>query len=574
MNRYAFLNIMTDIITVEPWYMSQWFSLTTFLFAAISVALLIISIIRRRKIAKEEVRRKQEQKAYEEKVQMLINLSYELRTPLTLIMAPIKRLLNKSDTKDENYQTLTKIYRQSLRMKDMLNMVIDLRKMEIGANPLDLEERGTSEWLMEVVRDFIEEERIEGIEITVAVDPGAERIIIDSRKCEAVLVNMIINAVKYSLKGDTIAIKAERSGESIRISVADQGPGIGDLSNSDLFARFYQSDGAKFNIGIGLSYAKILVELHGGKIGAYNNPDRGATFWWEIPTTPVVIKENDESQRAYLNELMGYNPELDIKAPESKIFDTNDMTLMLIDDNQDLVEFLQDILIHDFKEIITAESGNKALKLISSGTLPDIIVSDVSMPDGDGYFLCDSIKNNEKYSHIPIILMTASGDEHSQSEGYRLGADGVLVKPFEMETLIELIRGLLKRRSDIKRRYLDEKGDDNGFGSKEEGFIIKLNKIVSEHISDPNLDQELLCRELGMSRALLYNRMKSITGTGTKEYITKIRIEKAKSLMKNPSLSISDIAEMTGFTSQSYFSTAFKSYTGTSPSQFRRKKKE
>ena len=195
------------------------------------------------------------------------------------------------------------------------------------------------------------------------------------------------------------------------------------------------------------------------------------------------------------------------------------------------------------------------------------------MPDGDGYQLCKEIKNNEKYNHIPVVLLASKGAEQHQSASYKIGADGFLPKPFEMETLTELLRGLLRKRSEVKKRYLDSSDQDRSFGSAEEEFITRLNKVISEHIGDPELDQQLMCKELGMSRALLYNKMRAITGAGAKEYITKIRIEKAKSLMENPSLSFAEIAEMTGFTSQSYFSTAFKNYTGVTPSQFRQKDK-
>jgi YesN/AraC family two-component response regulator len=387
------------------------------------------------------------------------------------------------------------------------------------------------------------------------------------------MTNILMNAIKHSQSGDRINIRAERGDSCVRISISDQGPGLADVDMEQMFTRFYQSGGEKYGSGIGLAYSKILVELHGGNIGAYNNEERGATFWWEIPLSPVKADEQISSARAYLNELMGYNPGLEISVPEVEGFNTSGMTLMLVDDNYDLLAFLREALSNEFADIMIAQSGNQALKVISSGKLPDIIVSDVNMPDGDGFQLCKAIKSNERYSHIPVVLLTARGEDHDQSDSYKIGADGFIPKPFEMETLTEMLRGLLRRRSEVKKRYLDDSDKDRDFGSAEEEFITRLNKIIAEHMGDPELDQQLLCMELGMSRALLYNKMKSITGTGAKEYITKIRIEKAKSLMENPSLTIAEIAEMTGFTSQSYFSTAFKNYAGMTPSQFRHKDK-
>ena len=564
---------LLNIRIPQPWYLSWWF-LCGLIILFMSGATIILLVIRQRRIERlRQFRQEQEQKSYEEKVQMLINISHELRTPLTLIMAPLKRLIKESDPAQENFSTLSRIYRQSRRMRDILNMVLDLRKMEVGKDHLKTEVTDTYDWLMEVAGDIIDEEKVEGIEISVDVDSQASEMHIDRKKCEIVMTNILMNAIKHSQSGDRISIKAERQADMIHISISDQGPGLAGVDMSQIYTRFYQSGGEKYGSGIGLAYSKILTDMHGGSIGAYNNEDRGATFWWEVPVVPVDTEEQDTAARAYLNELMGYNPGMEIAVPETEGFDTSGMTLMLVDDNYDLLAFLRETLSNEFSEIILAQSGNQAMKTISSGKLPDIIVSDVNMPDGDGFLLCKEIKTNEKFSHIPIVLLTARGDEHDQSDSYKIGADGFLAKPFEMETLTELLRGLLRRRSEVKKRYLDNSDQTNDFGSAEEAFITRLNKVISEHMSDPELDQQLICMELGVSRALLYNKMKSITGTGAKDYITRIRIEKAKSLMENPSLSIAEIAEMTGFTSQSYFSTAFKNYTGMTPSQFRQKGK-
>ena len=539
---------------------------------AMMVTTTILIAIKTRKIEKlKRLQQEQEERAYEDKVQMILNISHELRTPLTLIMAPLKRLIKETDPENKDYPTLTRIYRQSRRMKDLLNMVLDLRKMEVGKTRMDIEKTDTYDWIMSVAGDIIDEEHIVGLETVVKIAPGVEEVHIDRQKSETILTNILMNAIKHSKIGDTITISAELRSDMIRISISDEGPGLGDADLSQIFSCFYQSFGEKYGSGIGLSYSKILVELQGGTIGTYNNDEKGATFWWEIPVTP--IESTRVEPKAYLSELMGYNPGQEIQLPECESFLTGSMRLMLVDDNRDLLEFLREALSNDFKEIISADSGNKAMKIISSGKLPDIIVSDVNMPDGDGYQLCKEIKNNEKYNHIPVVLLASKGAEQSQSDSYKIGADGFLPKPFEMETLTELLRGLLRKRSEVKKRYLDSSDQDKNFGSAEEEFITRLNKVISEHIGDPELDQQLMCKELGVSRALLYNKMRAITGAGAKEYITKIRIEKAKSLMENPSLSFAEIAEMTGFTSQSYFSTAFKNYTGLTPSQFRQKDK-
>ena len=210
----------------------------------------------------------------------------------------------------------------------------------------------------------------------------------------------------------------------------------------------------------------------GGQIGVLNNENCGATFWWDMPSQIETGYTPEVPAKAYLNELLGYSSMEDIQAPESDRFNTTGLKLMLVDDSTDLLDFMKEALCQDFAEIITATSGNKALKLISSGKLPDIIVSDVNMPDGDGYRLCSELKGNEKYSHIPVVLLTARGEEQSQSDSFRMGSDAFLAKPFEIETLMEVLRGLLKSKSEIRKRYFDKNLQaESEYGSNEEMFI-------------------------------------------------------------------------------------------------------
>jgi len=557
----------------KPWHQTWWFISSVSAFVLLIVVAVFITAMKRKDNKLKMAMKEQEQKIYEEKVRMLINISHELRTPLTLIMAPLKRLLNEFKPEDKQHPTLSRIYRQSLRMRDLLNMVLDLRKMEVGKNDLKLERNGFNQWILSSIEDIVDEEHVEGIEIVTRLDPEVGQADFDKIRIDTVLTNILMNAVKHSRPGDIITISTELTdGGMIRTSISDQGPGLKDIDASMLFTRFYQSRNEQYGSGIGLSYSKILVELHGGRIGAFNNEDKGATFWWEIPV--CGIKEQVPA-KAYLNELIGYNPADGMMIDDSAAINTSDKKLMLVDDNPDLLDFIREAMNTDFSEIVTVGGGDKALELLSKGFMPDVIVSDVNMPEGDGYTLCNRLKSDERFIHIPIILLTARGEEQSQSEVYKVGADAYMGKPFEIETLMELIRNLLRRKENIRKRYFDNEGAKvTGYGSEEEGFILKLNAIISAHISNPDLDQQILCRELGVSRASLFNKMKSITGAGTKEYITRIRLDKAKSLIENTDLSIAEISDMTGFTSQSYFSTAFKNFTGMTPSQYKKQKRE
>ena len=567
----------SKIMTIKiprPWYLSGWFIAGVLVFITIIGAGVVIGLMFRKTSRLKLALKEQEQTIYEEKVRMLINISHELRTPLTLIMAPLKRLLGEADPQEPQTATLQRIYRQSKRMKILLDMVLDLRKFEEGKNGLRMEKADFNKWLGGVIEDIIKEEDAEGIMIDIETDANVEEVEFDSRKCETIMMNILMNAVKHSAKGSHIHIRTSlQENGNVRVSVSDEGPGLREIDKSKIFTRFYQSANEQYGSGIGLSYSKILVELQGGQIGAENNPDKGATFWWEIPVRSGGVAEIPS--KAYLNEIMDDNSADVFSAPENESFSTSSTRLLLVDDSQDLLDFLREALTGEFTEIITATSGNKALTILNNGRLPDIIVSDVNMPDGDGYRLCSALKGNEKHSHIPIVLLTARGDGQSQIDSYKAGADAFMAKPFEVDTLLELLKGMLRKKHEIKKKYLDNEGTlTPEYGSNEEGFIIRLNKIISDNLSNPDLDQVLLCREMGLSRASLFNKMKSITGAGAKEYITRIRIEKAKSLMENTEMSIAEIADKTGFASQSYFSTAFKTSTGLTPSQYKQQNKK
>lgn len=279
--------------------------------------------------------------------------------------------------------------------------------------------------------------------------------------------------------------------------------------------------------------------------------------------------------KAYLNELMMDDNSGQPSAKE--VFDTTPYTILVVDDNPDMTDFLKRTFEGYFKRIIIAGDGGEALQLVRSH-VPDIIVSDVMMPRMNGYKLCKTIKEDINISHIPVILLTARDDRQSQISGYKNGADGYLSKPFEVEMLMELIRNRLKNREYTKKRYLNAglipTPEESTISLTDETFLIKLNSIIQENIENSNLGIQFICQEVGLGRSSLYNKLKALTGMGANEYISKLRIEKAITLISGTDMPFSEIAEKTGFTTPSYFSTAFKQYTGETPSQYKERKKK
>ena len=565
-----------ELTILPPWYRTWWFILC----CAIFIAAIIVETFRRTLKRKEEklkwAMKEHEQQVYEEKVRFLINISHELRTPLTLIHAPLSRILKSLSAEDTQYLPIKAIYRQSQRMKNLINMVLDVRKMEVGESKLQIQPYALNQWIEHVSQDFISEGEAKNVHIRYQLDPHIDTVSFDKDKCEIILSNLLINALKHSPQDAEITIISELLSErnSVRISIIDRGNGLKQVNTQKLFTRFYQGTGEQSGTGIGLSYSKILVELHGGSIGAQDNQDAGATFFFELP----LRQQSEEiicQPKAYLNELMSDDSKE--QQPEEDNFDTSPYSVLVVDDNPDLTDFLKKSLGEYFKRVVIASDGMEALQLTKSH-VPDIIVSDVMMPRMNGYELCKNIKEDITISHIPIILLTARDDKQSQLSGYKNGADAYLTKPFEIEMLMEIIRNRLKNRESIKKRYLNTglvpAPEESTFSQADETFLLKLNKIIQEHLDSSNLDVTFICKEIGMSRASLYNKLKALTDMGANDYINKFRMEKAITLITSTALSFTEIAEKVGFTTSRYFSTAFKQYTGETPTQYKEKQKQ
>lgn len=561
------IEILTIIVS-PPWWKSIWFIILCIFFAFLVAGVVFFSLIRKKENRLKREMREHEKKIYEEKIRFLINISHELRTPLTLIYASLKRILNKEVKQDELPEYLQGAFKQANQMKDIINIVLDARKMEVGQEVLHISSHPLHKWIQEVAETFQTASKAKEIEITYDFDDSIQSIAYDDTKCKVVLSNLIMNALKYSPNQTRIVIKTIRTNESIQVHVQDQGIGLDNVDIKKLFTRFYQGKHNEGGSGIGLSYAKMLIDLHGGRMGAFNNKDRGATFFYEIPAN---LQEQEVScpQHSYLNELLSSPEEEKI---ESGAFSLQGYSLLIVEDKQDLREFLKNALKDKFKKIYQAENGLVALEVIKQQQ-PDIIVSDVMMPQMNGYQLCKEIKENLNISHIPVILLTARADSESQMLGYKLGADAYLPKPFEMEMLLSVIQNQMRNREYIKSRYRGNQfilsPQEATFSNADEQFMIKLNEMIDQNLSQPDLDVKFLTAQMAMSRTSLYNKVKELTGMGANDYINRRRIDKAIILLTQSDMSITEISEQVGFTYQRYFSTLFKEMKGMTPSQFR-----
>ena len=568
---------VATIRVLAPWWMSWWFiTLLILIIGGIVWFMGFYYLLRKRNKMLLDLKDKEKQIS-EDKVRFLINISHELRTPLTLIYAPLKILLQEYNEPDSPLnRQLQRIFKQTRLMLNLINMVLDMRRMEAGFQKLHLQQHPLNKWIETIVNDFTDEYKSKNMTLTFIPGENITNVPFDKEKCDIVLSNLLMNAYKYSDEDTEVVVTSEIIGENVRISVRDQGIGLTEKDLSNLFSRFYQGDHQIGGSGIGLAYSKTLLELHKGKIGAFNNPDKGATFWIELP-----LHADEETISCSSGD---YLPVSDSSENNNKRSDLNNnfnmsaFTLLIVDDEKEVRSFIAETLKDKFKRIYTASNGAEALEQTRNHQ-PDIVVSDIMMPKMDGYEFCQILKSDIRISHIPVVLLTAQHTQNSSNISYKLGADAYLAKPFDIDTLLSIIRNILRSREQIKSYYRNLSNapktiEEQTISNADEQFMMKLNKIIQDNIANTDLDVKFLTLEVGMSRASLYNKVKSITGLGVNDYVNRLKIEQAMRLLETTDLSITEVSEKTGFSSARYFSTLFKQFTQETPSTYKASQKK
>lgn len=560
---------------LAPWWEQLWFIVIMILLAIIVVFWLTRYFIVKKENALKLEMKERERKTYEDKVRFLINISHELRTPLTLIYTPLKRLLNR-DIHDESFKDqLAGIFKQARQMRNIINMVLDMRRMEVGSEAFQIAPHKINDWVMSVETDFESEFQQKNIAVKYDLDSSIDMVSFDEGKCEIVLSNLLMNALKFSLENTTITLSTKSMGNSVRVAVSDEGLGLSDEDLKNLFTRFYRGEHQIKGSGIGLSYSKTLLEMFGGSIGAYNNDVKGATFWFELSLIESIGTIACEPG-SYLNDLI--NPALNQYSSESTEFAVKSYSILIIDDVKEIRDLIKESYKDDFKHIYMAEDGEDGLRMVKQYQ-PDLIISDVMMPRMDGFEFCRALKTDIEISHIPVILLTARNNQESTDIGYKVGADFYLPKPFDTEQLLTIIRSILQNREQIKKHYHTDNfhptiHEECTFSNADEQFMRKLNKLITENLSDPILDVKFITNNIGMSRASLYAKVKVLADMGVNDYINRIRIDKSIELLLNTDMTITEISEKTGFSNARYFSTAFRQVTEMSPSEYKKRHKK
>ena len=514
----------------------------------------------------------QENKHKDDKISLLSNLAHELRTPLSLIYNPVKDMLEEKAVKGVDYERLERIFNQVQKMTDMVNTILDKGTNDISKNDISLEQIDVNEWLGKILEDFKIDCYAKGLKTQFNPMPDLGKVYLDVKMVETAINNIMSNAIKYSDTG-TITISTGHDKGRIWIKFQDEGRGF-TCRPEELFKRYYRENENVPGYGLGLSHAKLLIELLDGTIKAEKNSGPGSTFTIEIPdnlgekyhTAPA------KPQVPAMAESTDFGTIEEPAQADEVDFDTKSMTLLIVDDQDDILQFIKDEYSTLFKTIYTAHDGKEALDLVRQ-RMPNVVVSDIMMPRMNGFELCKTIKTDLELSSIPVILLTSRSDPKNQDMGYKMGADSFLPKPFDSKLLYKIIRSQLKNRYEIKRQYATSFftaiSEDQTFSAADEQFVLKLNRFIRENLSNTMLGVDMIVDHMNVSRTTLFNKMNNLVGASTNKYIRRIRIDVAKEMLSKTNKSVGIIAEETGFSESQYFSTVFKQETGMTPSQFK-----
>lgn len=572
--------IALKLVVKQYWYKTGWaFLLYMVLLAAGSY--FFYRFLLGRRLAEKETHRLQQLDAF--KARFFTNISHEFRTPLTVILGmldPLKQYAGRGDVK-QVHQTSEMIGRNSRQLLTMVNQLLDLAKLESGKLELNPSNGDLQAFLRFQVESFRSYAETRDIKLDFTGFGGTLNMAFDSAKMQTILVNLVSNALKFTPDGGRVAVSlhTDPSGERdilperVVVEVRDNGPGIAEKELDKIFDRFYQVDGsitrASDGTGVGLSLVQELVKLMQGKIMVESKQGSGTCFRVILPFEPPAA--HFAEGRSVAEPVSSLHPPQML--PENAAREEEDLPLVLIvEDNPDVRFYIAETVKGGFR-IATAENGELGIQKAKE-IVPDIIISDVMMPEKDGFMLCEILKNDEITSHIPIILLTARADFESRIAGLKRGADAYLAKPFEPAELNVHLANLVKLRRRLQQRYAGLPHipplvhQDHG-EEMEDAFIAKIRLVVEANLEATGFDVPELGRAMAMSRSQLFRKVKALTDASPSVLIRTIRLQKSLELLQDKELTIAEIAYQVGFSSPTYFSTAFSEQYGKSPSEWR-----
>ena len=570
---------------LPPWYLTWWaFVLYAALF--LTGVFLIFEYYKKRLHWKMELdmakfKARQEHELTEKKLTFFTNISHDLKTAATLISAPVNDLLDAGGLKDEQVKKLKVVKRNAERLYKLNADLLEFRKITKNQLPLKVREVDLKPVVYNIFEAFNEQCEKKEIEYAISYDVQG-KVFVDPKKIEKILWNLLSNAVKYTGNEGKISLKVSSlfkdDGAYIKMEVKDNGKGMSKEYLTRIFDRFYQvgkSETSLFGgVGIGLFIVKELVALHHGDIIVQSEPGKGSTFTVTLPVGKEFFKEEEISSDEVLELTDATEMSTFISEPyhEEELKNTNikynRQKIVIVEDNPEMQQYLYDHFSKD-NNVFVADNGVKGLELTREKE-PDIVISDVKMPEMTGYELCDKIKNDFNTSHIPVILLTANTSLDDKLKGMYAGADSYITKPFEVKYLDAVVGSLLVNRQKLREKFLglEPLNENTEKLSKHDiEFINELKEFILTHISEQDLNIELLVKRFAISRSQLNRKIKSLTGLTPNNYLKTIRLKKAYELLKEKDSRVSEVAYRTGFSDPNYFTICFKKEFGENPSR-------
>lgn len=592
-----FSNIRTVTIAITPpWYQTWWAKVIWGCLGALLIYALTMYILSRIRHRQEVMRQKHMEQINEAKLQFFINISHEIRTPMTLIISPLEKLLAEHSEKQPVYLM---IYRNAQRILRLINQLMDIRKLDKGQMHLKFRETDIVGFINDLMQTFNYQAQKKNITFTFEKElEGADslKVWIDPNNFDKVLMNVLSNAFKYTHEGGNIEVLLKTGHNDayrgalkdyFEIDITDNGIGIDKNKIEQIFERFYQIDNdmtqSNFGTGIGLHLSRSLVELHHGIIKAENCKDgQGTRFIIRLPLGSNHLKAEELENP----EETGSEPTIS-QLPKDSIYETEEENktneyrkpkaktryrVLIVEDDEEIRRYIRSELDSDFR-IYECTNGREGLETILKEK-PDLIISDVMMPEMDGITLCRKIKQNININHIPIILLTAKSKAEDQIEGLEIGADAYIVKPFNTELLRTTISNLIANRERLRgklvgEQQVEEKITKIEMKSNDEILMSKVMRTINDHLADPALNVEMLAANVGMSRVHMHRKLKELTNQSARDFIRSIRLKQAANLLREKNLSVSEVAYATGFSNLSHFSNTFRDFYGISPSEYK-----
>lgn len=554
--KYSTYKKVINLDVLAPWFLTVWAKLIyLFLILGLTAAAIIVFL------------RKKKRDMEEAKMQFLINATHDIRSPLTLIMEPLKKLKERLGNAEEYQADIDTIDRNAQRLLTLVNQILDKRRLDKHQMNLSCRETNLVEFSQGLVSLFTYNANLRGINIRLEIPETPVNAWIDRNKLDKAIANLLSNAFKYTPNGGEIIFRIEKQDKKVLLYVIDSGKGLGKNDDAKtLFERFYQGkNSADMHLGgsgIGLNLCRSIVRLHGGDVYAHNREDgkSGACFIIELPLGKEHLKNNQI-----------YSDNGKTKKKQQRDAASRNCKILLVDDDIEICRYLKSEL-SDWYRFVICNNGKEALNQLFSDDF-DLVISDVVMPEMDGITLLKNIKGNANISHVPVIMLTSKSEISDRLEGIKLGADAYLAKPFSLEELHLTIDNLIDNVRRLKGKFSgalkqDDKVEKIEVKGNDEELMERIMKVVNENMSDSDFNVEKMCDEVGVSRTQLHRKLKEMTGVPTSEFLRNIRLNEAARLIREHKINITQVSYMVGFANNSHFSTAFKKYFGMSPTEY------